>query len=76
MTDDPKVELPLRTVQNLFRIFDAWWNKVGTTESDLPGQNYISIEDTQLMDDLCNAVEEYDSVMLLALRLGLADEST
>lgn len=64
------IELPLSTARALYAIYDAWWNKVGTTEADLPGHNYIPIVDNQLMDDLCEAVEEHDSPILLAQRLG------
>jgi len=72
---EQEITLPLETVRRLFRVLDAWWNEIGTMESDSPGLNFISIEDTQVMDDLCDAVEEIDSIMLLRLRLGLDEET-
>jgi len=72
---EQEITLPLETVRRLFRVFNAWWNEIGTMESDSPGLNFISIEDTQVMDDLCDAVEEINSIMLLRLRLGLDEET-
>jgi len=72
---EQEITLPLETVRRLFRVFDAWWNEIETMESHSPGLNFISIEDTQVMDDLCDAVEEIDSIMLLRLRLGLDEET-
>jgi hypothetical protein len=72
---EQEITLPLETARRLFRVFNAWWNEIGTMESDSPGLNFISIEDTQVMDDLCDAVEEIDSIMLLRLRLGLDEET-
>ena len=65
------ITLPVHTVRALFNIYHAWWNVVATMDSDNQGLNFISIDDTQLMDDLCEVVEEKESPILLALKLGV-----
>jgi hypothetical protein len=38
-------------------LYQTWWNKVGTLESDDPGHSLISCEDVNAMDEAAQAVE-------------------
>src|SRR5215469_1657241 len=47
-------------VKLLEKLFDTWWNRVGTLESDSPGYSLISYDDIQAMEDICLAIERMD----------------